>query len=102
MYTHTHARTHARTHAHTHTHTHTLARTHGCTHTHTNTHSHSPLSSAEVLQSSSGGLQCVVVLALGEQRQVEPHHLRLVQQLKACKQKWRHTVSNAQQCALCP
>lgn len=43
---------------------------------------HGPLSRSEVLQGSCGGLQGVVVLAAGEERQVEPHHLRLVEQLQ--------------------
>lgn len=43
---------------------------------------HGPLSRSEVLQGSCGGLQGVVVLAAREERQVEPHHLRLVEQLQ--------------------
>lgn len=48
------------------------------------TKTHGPLSSAEVLQSTSGSLQGVKVLALGQQRQVESHHLRLIEQLETC------------------
>lgn len=43
---------------------------------------HGPLSRSEVLQGSCGGLQGVVVLAAREERQVEPHHLWLVEQLQ--------------------
>lgn len=43
---------------------------------------HGPLSRSEVLQGSGGRLQGVVVLAAREQRQVEPHCLRLVEQLQ--------------------
>lgn len=46
---------------------------------------HSPLSSAEVLQSACSCLQGVVVLALRQQRKVEPDHFWLVQQLEACR-----------------
>lgn len=43
---------------------------------------HGPLSRSKVLQGSCGRLQGVVVLAAREERQVEPHHLRLVEQLQ--------------------
>jgi hypothetical protein len=46
---------------------------------------HGPLSGTEVLQGPCCSLQSVVVLALSEQRQVQPHYLWLVQQLKTCR-----------------
>lgn len=49
---------------------------------------HGPLSRSEVLQGSRGGLQGVVVLAAREERQVEPHHLRLVEQLQTFSGRW--------------
>lgn len=45
---------------------------------------HSPVSCREVLQRPGSRLQSVVVVAAGEKRQVEPHHLWLVQQLQPC------------------
>lgn len=43
---------------------------------------HSPVSRSEVLQRSGGCLQGVLVVTAGEKREVEPHHLWLVQQLQ--------------------
>lgn len=50
---------------------------------------HRPVSRRQVLQRSGRRLQSVVVVAAGEQRQVEPHHLRLVQQLQSCRRQSR-------------
>lgn len=48
---------------------------------------HSPVSRSEVLQCSCGRLQGVVVVTACEKREVEPHHLWLVQQLQPFKRK---------------
>lgn len=48
---------------------------------------HSPLSGSKVLQRSCSRLQGVVVVAAGEESEVEPHHLWLVQQLQPFKRE---------------
>lgn len=48
---------------------------------------HSPVSRSEVLQCPCSCLQGVVVVTAGEKREVEPHHLWLVQQLQAFNRK---------------
>lgn len=54
---------------------------------------HSPVSRSEVLQSSRRRLQRVVVVTAGEKREVEPHHLRLIQQLQPFNTKEKHRRS---------
>lgn len=57
---------------------------------------HGPLSGAEVLQGAGSRLQSVVVLALCQQGEVEPHHFRLVEQLKACTETHTQTRTQTQ------
>lgn len=58
---------------------------------------HGPLSGAEVLQGPSSSLQGVVVLALRQQRQVEPHYFWLIQQLKSCRETHTDTRTHTGQ-----
>lgn len=54
---------------------------------------HSPLSCSKVLQRSRSCLQGVVVVTAGEKREVEPHHLWLVQQLQPFNKKSREYMT---------